>query len=206
METPVDIRNLLDRARNGDAGAIEALFAQHREPLRRAVALRLDGRLAARCDASDVVQQTLLEAVRRLPLYLERQQIPFPLWLHGLAREKLIDVHRRQMLAGKRAASRELPPLPVDSSAAFVRGMLGREPSPSHALQAAELAEQLRIALGRLDDDERDLILWRHFEQLSNSDVAALLKVNEAAASKRYVRALERLRGFLEGLGLSASE
>lgn len=206
METSTDIRDLLDRARGGDPGAIEALFAHHREPLRQAVALRLDGRLAARCDPSDVVQQTLLEAVRRLPLYLERQQIPFPLWLRGLAREKLIDLHRRQVVAGKRAAGRELPPLPVDSSAAFVRGMLGREPSPSHVLLAAELAEQLRSAIEELDDDERDLILWRHFEQLSNGEVATLLEINEAAASKRYVRALERLRGLLKGLGVSDSQ
>ncbi|MFN0054941.1 MAG: sigma-70 family RNA polymerase sigma factor [Planctomycetales bacterium] len=197
------ILKLLEQARLGDAGAIDALFAQEREPLRRAVALRLDCRLAARFDASDVVQQTLLEAARRLPTYLEEGQISFPLWLRGLARDKLIQLHRRHIRAEKRAAIRELAPLPADSSAAFVRGMLGREAAPSQAAMAAELADGLRTAIGRLDDDERDLILWRHFEQLSNQDVAAILGINAAAASKRYVRALERLRVTLLSLGIA---
>ena len=204
METEsAEIRELLSGAAKGDRSAIEALFALHRDELRRAVALRLDDRLAPRCDASDVVQQVCLEAARRLPDFLGRQEIPFRLWLRGLARDKLIQLHRRHLAADKRAAAREIPALPVDSSADFVRGVLDRELSPSQALIATELAERLRIALGELDDDERELILWRHFEQLSNGEVAALLQINDAAASKRYVRTLEKLRGLLKGLGVT---
>jgi RNA polymerase sigma-70 factor (ECF subfamily) len=200
-----ETRELLARAKQGDRNAVDALFARHRARLRQAVALRMDGRLAARCDASDVVQQTCLEAARRLPQYLQRQEISFDLWLHGLAREKVIELHRRHLAADKRSVSREIAALPVDSSVQFVRGMLGREPSPSQALAAAEVAERLRLAIQQLDDDERDLILWRHFEQLSNHEVAALLRINEAAASKRYVRALERLRGLLLSLGVGGT-
>jgi RNA polymerase sigma-70 factor (ECF subfamily) len=90
-----------------------------------------------------------------------------------------------------------------DSSAAFVSGMIGRGPSPSQALAKVELAELLRRALGQLDDDERDLILWRHFEQLSARDMAQLLGITEAAASKRYIRAVERLRKLLLDLGVT---
>jgi RNA polymerase sigma factor (sigma-70 family) len=86
----------------------------------------------------------------------------------------------------------------------FISGFIGsREPSPSQALATTELAERLRLALRPLDDDERDLILWRHFEQLSARDTALLLRISEAAASKRYIRAVERLRKILVGLGVS---
>src|SRR5262249_25027842 len=95
--------------------------------------------------------------------------------------------------------------LPADSSALFVEGLRGRGPSPSKHLAAAERAERLRLALSQLTEDERDLILWRHFEQLSNREAAQLLGINEAAASKRYVRALERLGGLLEGPGVAAA-
>jgi RNA polymerase sigma-70 factor (ECF subfamily) len=197
--------SLLERAGRGDQAALAELFARHREALRRAVALRLDRRLAARVDVSDVLQETCLEAARRLPEYLRQRPLPFDLWLRWLARERVLLVHRRHLYADKRAVGREAPPLPADSSAVLVRGLLGREPSPSQALAAAEAAERLRLALGRLDDDERDLILWRHFERLSNREIAGLLGVTEAAAGKRYVRALERLRGLLIDLGLTGA-
>src|SRR5262249_34104592 len=101
---------------------------------------------------------------------------------------------------------REAPLLPTDSSASFVRALLGREPTPSQAVAAAELADRLRGALSQLDEDERDLILWRHFEQLSNRETAQLLDITEAAAGKRYIRALERLRALLIDLGVSGAE
>jgi RNA polymerase sigma-70 factor (ECF subfamily) len=98
----------------------------------------------------------------------------------------------------------EVPLLPADSSAELVGYIAGREPSPSQALAKGELAERLRLALGQLDDNERDLILWRHFEQLSARDMAQLLQISEAAASKRYIRAVERLRTILMDLGVTS--
>jgi RNA polymerase sigma-70 factor (ECF subfamily) len=200
-----DTRDLLERSRRGDPAAFAALCTRHHEALRRAVALRLDRRLAARVDVTDVLQDTYLEAARRLPDYLARPDLPFGLWLRWLAREQVLTAHRRHLLADRRAVGREAPPLPADASSVFVGALLGKEPSPSQAVAAAEAAEQLRLALGRLDDDERDLILWRHFEHLTNREVAQLLGVSEAAAGKRYVRALERLRGLLLSLGLSGT-
>ena len=144
-----------------------------------------------------------MEAFQRLPKYLEQEGMPFYLWLHWIAREKVIALHRRHLGAGKRAVQHEVPLMPVDSSAEFVSGLIGRLPSPSQELAKAELAERLRLALGRLDDDDRDLILWRHFEQLSARDMALLLDITEAAANKRYIRAIERLRKILQDLGIS---
>ncbi len=198
-----ETHELLQQARQGRPAALAELFARQRDRLRQGIALRLDRRLAARVDVSDVLQETFLEAARRLPDYLARPALPFALWLRWLAREKVLAFHRQHLLAGKRALDRELRPLPADSSAQLVRGFLGPGPSPSQAAAAAELAERLRLALQQLDEDERDLILGRHFEQLTNREIAGLLGISEAAANKRYIRALERLRGLLRGLGVS---
>jgi RNA polymerase sigma-70 factor (ECF subfamily) len=201
-----EIGDLLERARRGDAAAFEELFSRYRERLLRAISFRLDRRLAPRLDASDVLQEAYLEAARRLPDYLQHSDMPFFLWLRWIAGEKVIACHRQHVLADKRSVGRELPPLPVDSSAQFVRGMIGTEPTPSQAFAAVELAEKLRLAVQQLDDDERDLILWRHFEQLGNRDIARLLQITEAAANKRYIRALDRLRGLLMNLGFSSDK
>ncbi len=140
---------LLDRAKNGDQTAFEALFRRHRARLLQAIALRMDRRVAARVDASDVMQDTYLEAFKRLPMYLEQHRMPFYLWLCWIAREKVLALHHRHLGAAKRALTHEAPLLPADSSATFVSAVIaGYEPSPSQALASAELAERLRLALG----------------------------------------------------------
>jgi RNA polymerase sigma-70 factor, ECF subfamily len=201
---PTETQELLKRARGGDQSAFEELFQRHRKRLQKAIAMRIDRRLSARIDASDVLQETHLEAFRRMPNYLANNEMPFYLWLHWIAREKVLALHRRHLGAEKRAVICEVPLLPVDSSATFVSGIIaGREPSPSQALAKTELAERLRLALGQLDTDDRDLILWRHFEQLSARDMAQLLQISESAAAKRYIRAVERLRAILVDFGVS---
>jgi RNA polymerase sigma-70 factor (ECF subfamily) len=195
-------RELLDRAREGDERAFEELFKRHRERLRQVIAFRMDRRLAARADASDILQETYFEAFKRLPRYLEQQDMPFYLWLRWIAREKVMALYRRHLGADKRAIDREIPLLPADSSARFVTGVIGGGPTPSQQLARKELADLLRIALGQLEEDEQDLILWRHFEQLSIRETAQLLHITEAAAGKRYIRALERLRKLLASAGL----
>ena len=201
---PDETQKLLERTQLGDQASFELLFQRHRAKLRRAIALRMDRRVAARVDASDVLQDTYLEAFRRLPKYLQKPGMPFYLWLCWIAREKVLALHRRHLGAEKRAVTHEAPLLPADRSATFVSIIVaGKDPSPSQALAKAELAERLRLALSKLDDDERDLILWRHFEQLSVRDTSQLLQISEAAAGKRYIRAVERLRAILIDLGVS---
>src|SRR6266581_8283167 len=102
-------QELLDKARVGDAHAVDALLARHREPVRRMISLRLDPAIAARLDASDVVQDVLLEASRRLDDYLRNPAMPFPLWLRHIARDHIIDAHRRHRQAQRRSLDREQP-------------------------------------------------------------------------------------------------
>jgi RNA polymerase sigma-70 factor, ECF subfamily len=205
ITNPDKTRTLLERAKTGNSSAFEELFQRHRVRLQKAIAMRMDRRVAARVDASDVIQETYLEAIKRLPSYFEQEGMPFYLWLHWIAREKVLGLHRRHLGAEKRTVKYEVPLMPVDSSARFVSGLIGRLPSPSQEFAKAELAERLRLALERLDSDDRDLIVWRHFEQFSAREMAQLLNITEAAANKRYIRAVERLRGFLQDLGITKS-
>jgi len=193
-------QQLLEQARQGDAAAVECLLQEHREPVRRMISLRLDPGIGQRVDASDVVQEVLLEASRRLRDYLKKPDMPFHLWLRHIARDHLIDAHRRHR-AQKRGVQRERPAVPAafaDRSSIELAGQfIDQELTPASAAIRQEMQRRLHEALAQLDDDDRDLIVMRHFEQLSNQEVAADLGLTEPAASMRHLRALRRLRDAL---------
>jgi RNA polymerase sigma-70 factor, ECF subfamily len=198
---PPQTQKLLDQAQNGEAEAVEQLLSTHRDPLRRMIGLRLDPALAARVDASDIVQDVLLEAHRRLSDYLRNPVMPFHLWLRHIAKDHVIDAHRRHRLAQRRSLDREQPLLPAvlaDHSSFELAGqLLDGEPTPASAAIQRELQKRLDSAIAALDEDDREVILMRHAEQLSNQEVAAALELSEAAASMRYLRAVRRLREAL---------
>jgi RNA polymerase sigma-70 factor, ECF subfamily len=196
-----ETQQLLDQARQGDPSAVEQLLARERAPLRRMIDLRLDPRVAGRVDASDVVQDVLVEVHGRLDDYLKNPVMPFHLWLRHIARDHLIDAHRRHRGAQRRAVDRERPLVPAGladhSSVQLAAQFIDQELTPASAAIRHEMERRLHAALAELDDDERDVILMRHFEQLSNQEVAALLGLTEAAASMRHLRAVRRLRTLL---------
>jgi RNA polymerase sigma-70 factor (ECF subfamily) len=196
-----DTAELLAQAQAGDAAAVERLLGKHREPLRRMIDVRLDPALAARLDASDIVQDVLLEAHRRLSDYLRQPTMPFHLWLRHIAKDHMIDAHRRHRQAQRRSLDREQPLVPTrlaDHSSVELAGqILDGEPTPASAAIREELQKRLELAVAQLDEDDREVVLMRHGEQLSNQEVAALLGLTEAAASMRYLRAVRRLRAAL---------
>lgn len=199
-----ETEEIFERARSGDTIAFEELFQRHRRKLRNMIALRMDRRIAGRVDASDVLQETYLEALRRMPKYMDQKdRMTFRAWIYWIAHDKVLGANRRHVGTQKRTVRNEVPLTPVDSSAEFVSGLVGRLPTPSEELAKAEMAERLHEALGRLNPDEGNLILWRHFEKMSTREVAELLNISEAAASKRHLRALERLIRILRELGIS---
>src|SRR5262245_57532995 len=102
-------QELLAQARQGDAEAVNALLERHRAALRRMVDLRMDRALSRRVDASDIVQDVMLEANRRLNDYLSNPAMPFHLWLRHMARDRLIDAHRRHRVSQRRSLDREQP-------------------------------------------------------------------------------------------------
>jgi RNA polymerase sigma-70 factor (ECF subfamily) len=191
---------LLNRVAVHDAAAAERLWESYRAPLRRMIGLRLDRVLARRLDASDVVQDVLIRANQRLAEYLRNPVLPFDLWLRQIARDAMIDAHRRHRGALRRSLDHELPLAAAfgDHSSLDLAAQL-RDPAltPAAAALRGELQRRFHAALSKLEDDDREIVLLRHFEQLSNSEAAHTLGLSEAAAGMRHLRALRRLRAVL---------
>ena len=198
---PIDTQELLVQARQGNDQALEQLLTRHREPVRRMIDLRLDPAIIQRLDASDVVQEVMLEASRRFQDYLRAPAMPFHLWLRHIAKDHVIDAHRKHHQAQKRGVNRERPlhrpKWAEQSSLQLAEQLMDPELTPASALVRQELEQRLHLALRQLDEDDQEIILMRHFEQLGNQEVAASLKLSEAAASMRYLRAVRRLRDLL---------
>src|SRR5919204_1858858 len=203
--------DLIERARGGAREALNALFARHRDRLRRMVEMRLDARLQARLDASDVVQDAYAEVAERLDEYLRDPKLPLFLWLRLVVGERLMKLHRHHLGTQMRDAGREVSlyrgALPAATSAALAAQLLGKHTSPTQAAVRAERILRLQEALNALDPIDREILSLRHFEELTRAEAAQALGIEEAAAAKRYVRALKRLKdtladmpGGLEGL------
>jgi RNA polymerase sigma-70 factor, ECF subfamily len=194
----------LRQAAEGDQAAWALILTLHRKRLRRMVALRLDHRLRGRIDPSDVLQEAFLQAALALPTYLERPEQPVFLWLRWLTGMTLQLVHRRHLGVQGRDAGREVQlldrPWPDASSAALAAQLLGRDTRPSVAAIRAERQRRLQEALNAMDPLDRDVLVLRHFEDLTNAEVARELHLQESAASKRYIRALHRLKEILASL------
>jgi RNA polymerase sigma-70 factor (ECF subfamily) len=196
-----DTEQLLDRIGQGDRTARDRLLGRHRQRLRNLIALHLDPRVAARIDPSDVVQESLADADRRLADYLRIRPLPFYPWLRRLALQRLTDLHRLHLRSKKRSVRREearLPLLSDDSIQQLAGRLMARGSSPSAGLQHRDLQELLRAALFRLAERDREVLILRHLEQLSVKEIAAVLGITEGAVKVRHVRALERLRQVLD--------
>jgi RNA polymerase sigma-70 factor (ECF subfamily) len=192
---------LLSQAAAGDAVGWDALLRRYHDRLRRMIAVRLDPRLQGRFDPSDVLQETYLDAFGRLQDYLREPRLPFFLWIRFLTGHHLGRIHRdhlgRQMRDPAREVSLYQWAMPEASSAALAAQLLGRESRPSELAVRAERILRLQEALGRMDPIDREVLSMRHFEHLTRAETAHVLKLSEAAAAKRYLRALERLREML---------
>lgn len=183
--------------RQGDDAALAQLFENHRERLQRMVQFRIDPRLVGRIDPEDVLQDTFVEAKKRLWAYRDDVK-PFLVWIRLITQQTLVDLHRRHLGAKMRTAGREvLAPASGTLSGFFV----GSITSPSRALLREEIRSRIEQALAEMDDIDREVLLLRHFEELSNKETAQVLGIQENAASNRYVRALGRLKGLLGSLG-----
>jgi RNA polymerase sigma-70 factor (ECF subfamily) len=212
-EDPGESDDLLRRATAGDAQALAELFVHYRDRLRQMVRLRLDRRLHGRLDPSDVLQEAYLDLARRFPEYVTNPALPFYLWLRSLTGQKLIDVHRRHLGAKMRDAGQEVSlyrgALPQASSVSLANQLLGRVTSPSLAAIRAETQIRVQEALNSMDPMDREVLTLRHFEMLGNDDTAQVLGISRKAASKRYIRALERLPeilSLLPGFGDNANK
>ena len=185
---------ILHDAARGDERALRRLLEMHRERLRRMVALRLDSRLSARVDASDVVQETLIDAARKLANYERDRPLPFYPWLHRLAAERLAAVHRKHR-AGVRSVGRENQAFarPDDSARLLVDHLVAGDATPGHAVVQEERRQRVHAALAQLSPPDREVLVMRYLEDLAFAEIAAILDIGESAAKMRH---FGRSRGF----------
>jgi RNA polymerase sigma-70 factor (ECF subfamily) len=198
---PESIEELNRRAREGDSQAQGDLFARFRERLRRMIHLRLDRRLTGRVDSSDVLQDVFLEVRNRLEQGGADPNLPFFLWLRLVTGQKLTDLHRHHLGARMRDAGLEVSlhrgAMPTASSASLAAQLLGTITSATQAAIRAEHRLIVQDALNGLDPIDREILVLRHFEHLSNDEAALALGLKRSAASQRYIRALKRLKEVL---------
>lgn len=191
----------LDAARAGDLGAIGPVLESYRARLARMVSLRMDARLKGRFDTSDVLQEAFVEASQRLPRYLEGERMPFFLWVRFLVGQKLLQFHRTHLGAEARAADREVPlavaATPSASAVSVAEVWIAHSGTPSQAVAASEEHARVRAALESMSEVDREVLVLRHFEQLTNIEVSRLLEITPQTASARYVRALTRIQSVV---------
>lgn len=199
--SPAEVDPREQRVLAGDESAFAEVFAEHRERLWRMVHFRLDRRLQGRVDADDILQEAYLDAVKRLPHFAESQPMSLFVWLRLIVGQTLIDVHRRHLGAKMRDAEREesvQQRLSEGTSISLSFHLLAHLTSPSQAAARAELMTLVEEALSGMSDTDREVLALRHFEELTNSEVAEVLGLERKAASIRYVRALARLKTVLQ--------
>jgi RNA polymerase sigma-70 factor (ECF subfamily) len=198
-----DTDELVRRSAAGDDAARQELLARHRGRLRRMIGIRLDRRLLARLDPSDVVQEVLLEAHDKLNDYLRDQPLPFYPWLRQIAWQRLVKIHQRHH-ARKRRVTQEgpaLPDLPDESVGDLAERLAASGTSPSQHAVREERRIQVRAALGRLGERDREVLVLRYLEQMSLREIAAVSGISEGAVKSRHARALLRLEALLGDLG-----
>jgi RNA polymerase sigma-70 factor (ECF subfamily) len=188
---------LLENLRQHGQQSLAETFSRYHDRLERIVDFRLDPRLSGRVDAADVLQEAFLEACKRLARYLGDPSVAVFVWLRGVALDTLTHVHRRH-LAQMRDAGRDVSlharPSPQVSSISLAGWLIADLTSPSHAAMRDEVTETIENVIDAMDPVDREVLILRHFEQLTNDEVASILGVKKAAASRRYMRALKRLR------------
>ncbi len=196
-----ELENWEALVRTGDRTALASLYSAHRERLGRWVNYRLDPRLRARLSPSDVMQEIYISAEQRLEHFSERPGMSFAVWVRLLANQRLVEIHRRHLGAEARDAGREVScdPAGMASSAGNIATRLvGNLTSPSQAAMRQELSDLLVKAIEAMEPLDREVLALRHFDELTNDEVAQMLGIPKGTASKRYVRALERLRAILD--------
>lgn len=195
---------VLQQLSAGREETLAEFFSTVRERLARIIAFRLDYRLSGRVSESDVLQDTYVRAAQRIDSYLEKPDMPFFVWLRLEANQRLHEIHRQHFGAGKRDIRREInlthKPGGNQTSLALAAHLVAQMTSASQIIERAEQINRLEKTLNEMNELDREVIALRHFEELSNLETAEILNIEPAAASKRYIRALKRLREIMDSL------
>ncbi len=201
---------LLLGAKGGDEDAVNRLIERHRDAVLRMVQMRLDQKIRRRVDVSDVVQDVMIDASRRLQDYIANPAMPFHLWLRHIAKDGITDAHQRHRASQKRSVDREhglaVPGADDHSTMNLAAHLCDGELTPAAAATQREMAQRVEQAITELGEQDGEIIIMRHYEQLTNQEVAQALGLSEPAASMRYLRAVRKLREMLAGGATSNDE
>jgi RNA polymerase sigma-70 factor (ECF subfamily) len=196
--------DLTRRLRQGDREALAVLFSRHRERLWRMINVRMDPRLSSRVDPDDVLQEAYLAAARRVRHYSAQTQMSAFVWLRMNVMQTLTDLHRHHLHVQKRGVDREASfdgwRDPQTTSVSLAAILLGQLTSPSQAAARAEMLDLVERAIAAMEPLDREVLALRHFEELTNSEVAEVLGIQQKAASIRYIRAVARLKAVMSRL------
>lgn len=182
--------DLLLRARAGDHKALGKLLNAYHDYLRACALRELRPEWRVRLAASDLVQETLLDAQRNFVNFQGTEFKDLQRWLFRIQQNNLLDFVRQQM-AQKRLPEQELPP---EIFSICVSNLASESSGPRTRAEHTERDFAIEVALAQLDASSRDIIIWRHRDDLSFSEIALRLGTTERAAQKRWARAIERLR------------
>ncbi len=180
------------------------LFSHYRDRLKRIVRFRLDYRLAGRISESDVIQESYISASKRADHYRAKPEMPFFVWLRLIVNQQLADLHRQHLQAEMRDVRKEIslerPGASPHTSLAMAAQLAGNVTSASRAFSRVERITKLEDALNLMEPIDREVIALRHFEELNNAEVSEVLGIGVQAASKRYVRAMKRMKEIVSAI------
>ncbi len=181
----------------GDDAMLARLFDHYQPRLLKVVSLYMEPSLRARAEAADVLQEAYMDATQQITNYTSRKgAVDFYVWLRGITMQRLSKFHRFHLRAQRRSVARQRA-LPDRSSLLLGQQLISRGSTPSQHLRKEELRDQVERAVHNLSDADREVILMRHFEGLTNNEVAQSLGLEPSTATMRYGRALARLRAAL---------
>jgi RNA polymerase sigma-70 factor (ECF subfamily) len=192
---------LLQEARAGDAATLGRLLELYRRYLALLARVQIGQRLQGKVDASDLVQETFLEAHRNFVRFEGTSEGQLVGWLRQILAAKLADLLRRYLGTQGRDVrlEREIEDAFDRSSVLLDRNLVAPHSSPSQQAARREQAVLLADALGQLPDDYREVIVLRHLEGLTFPEVARRMGRSLDSVEKLWLRALARLRQLLGG-------
>lgn len=205
MTEEVEVESkLVSQLNDGDDAVLADLFSHYHERLKRIVRFRLDHRLAGRISESDVIQESYLSASKRVDHFRGKDGMPFFVWLRLIVNQQMADLQRQHLQAEKRDVRKEIslerPAISPHTSQAMAAQLVGNATSASRAYSRVERIAKLEDALNHMEPIDREVIALRHFEELTNSEVARVLDIDEQASSKRYVRAMKRMKEIIKSI------
>lgn len=186
---------LLKQASNGDNSAVNELMTIHSDWLSGFIARRLCQKIRRRVGVEDILQDVLIEASRRLDQYLTNPTLPFRAWIYQIACDRVIDAYRRHRVSAKRSVDHESYRI-SDGECEFcpTTTLIDTQPTPADSILNKEVVCGVREAITKLNSQDSQIIVMRHYENLSNQEVGRVLGLSEPAASMRYMRAIRRLK------------